>query len=176
MADHQKPKQRTRADWGAAKAAYVALDATERTFAGIAREFRVSSVTVRKHAHADGWVEAAVEADNTAAAAALARGVRSREQRNELFLRIADKAFQKALEKLTSDELEVRLADLPALGKHAELILGEATDRVSFSELQEALGVVMAIAVEAITGGWQVPVFLTRVRERIGAIEAKAAA
>ena len=169
VAVNAKPKQRTRVDWGAAKAAYVALGPTERTFAGIARELRVHAVTVRKYAHRDGWIEAADKADADAAAKSLSQGIKTREERNTQFLRIVDLANKRALEKLTLNELEVRLADLPALGKHAELILGEATDRVSFAELQEALGVVIALAIAELPRKAQ-GAFLAKVRARLGAI------
>lgn len=169
VAKTAKPKQRTRVDWGQAKAFYVSLDTTERSFARVAREYRVSALTVRKHAHAEGWVEVAAEADQAAADGALRGVVKSREERNLQFLRIVDLANKRALDKLTLDQLEVRLADLPALGKHAELILGEATDRVSFAELQEALGVVIALAIDELPRKARAA-FLEKVRARLGAI------
>lgn len=169
VAETAKPKQRTRVDWGLAKAFYVGLSPTERSYARVGREFRVSSVTVRKHAHRDGWVEAAEKADGDAAAKALTGALKSRDERNAQFLRIVDLANQSALDKLTKNELDVRLADLPALGKHAELILGEATDRVSFAELQEALGVVISLAVAELPKKAR-EAFLEKVRTRLGAI------
>lgn len=169
VAVNAKPRQRTRVDWGQAKAFYVALSPTERTFAGVAREFRVSSVTVRKHAHADGWVEAAEAADAGAANKALAAAIKTREQRVDAVLRLTDLAVDTAHTKLKADVLDVKLADIPGLVKVSELLLGEATDRVSFAELQEALGVVLTIATEYVPKKARGE-FLTAVRARLGAI------
>jgi hypothetical protein len=55
------------------------------------------------------------------------------------------------------------------LVKLGELLLGEATDRVSFGELQEALGVIVALAVEYVPDDARAE-FLERVRGRLGEI------
>src|SRR5690242_15407315 len=82
--------QRTRVDWGAAKAFYVALGPTERSLARVHREFGVSEVTVQKWAKRDGWEAAAAEADAQAGQVALDRAVRTRSERTEAVLKLVD--------------------------------------------------------------------------------------
>lgn len=167
MADADTPRRGT--DWNQARDFWLALDPPVRTSAAVARQFGISEARVRFIAKRDGWRDIAADIDAQALERVKERVILSREERNAQFLRIVDLANVRALEKLTKGELEVRLADLPALGKHAELVLGEATDRVSFGELQEALGVVMAIAVEFVPRKSRAE-FLARVRERLGQV------
>jgi len=148
VAEHPKPKQRTRADWGAAKAFYVGLGPVERSYARVGREFRVSSVTVRKHAHREGWEQAALDADQSAAATALRAAFRNREANTSAVLKLRDLAVDASTTEIEGGA-SVRLADVAALVKVGELLLGEATDRTALmdqGEVQEALGVLMQLS------------------------------
>lgn len=137
--------QKTRIDWGAAKAFYIGLPPTERSFARVAREFPVSSKTVRKHAHDDGWIEAAADADRQANEAAIRKAVRSRSERVANSLRFVDDFLDVAKAKLKAGDLDVRASDVPPLVKLAELLEGEATDRIQVGEVR-ALIVQVTIA------------------------------
>lgn len=162
-----KPNRRG-TDWIAARDFWLALD-PPRSFQPIAKQFAISAQRVGFVARRDGWQAIADDLDAKALEAVKNRVVLSREERNAKFLQIVDLANEQAFDKLTAKQLEVRLADLPALGKHAELILGEATDRVSFAELQEALGVVIALAIDELPKKAR-SAFLAKVRARLGAI------
>lgn len=162
----QQPKRGT--DWTAARDFWLALD-PPRSSQPVADQFQVSRTRVNFVRKRDGWDAIAAEIDAKALSNVKDRLVLSREERNAKFLQIVDLANKRAFDKLTADQLEVRLADLPALGKHAELILGEATDRVSFAELQEALGVVIALAIAELPKKARAA-FLKKVRARLGAI------
>lgn len=147
MARNTSP-QKTRADWGAAKARFVELGPQERTFLRIAREFSVSTVTVRKHAHRDGWLAAAEEADAAAAQAALAGAIKTRAQRVQDILKITDRLVDHFIEEAASKAAEASYLDLERMMKLAELVEGEATDRFSFAEVQSTLVVVMSAGPE----------------------------
>ena len=56
--------------------------------------------------------------------------VKSRDRHVLDALRVRDLAFERTIEELVSRTLEVKLSDLPAIGRYAELLTGEATDRV----------------------------------------------
>jgi hypothetical protein len=172
--DATQPK-RPPTDWIAARDFWLALPHPRR-LAAVAREYGISEARVRFIAKRDNWQGILADIEARALRRTSERIVRSRDERTKAMLALTDLTIETAFDHLTAGSLDVRLADIPGLVRTCELLLGEATDRVSFVELQEALGVVMAISVEAITGGWPVPAFLERVRERIGAIEAQVAA
>jgi hypothetical protein len=64
----------------------------------------------------------------------------------------------------------VRFSDVPQFGKHAELILGEATERIDPGEAQDAYSELLQTCIAAINEGWSVSEFLERVRGRLGEI------
>ncbi|MFL5911432.1 MAG: hypothetical protein ACJ768_12760 [Gaiellaceae bacterium] len=163
-----QPKRRG-TDWIAARDFWLALDPGVRSYGAVAHQFGITDTRVRYVAKRDGWAEHAADLDEKALESLKRRVIKTRDERNEIFLRIVDAANEQALDKLTAKQLEVRLSDLPALGKHAELILGEATDRISFAELQEALGVVLTIATRFVPKRSRAE-FLAAVRERLGQI------
>lgn len=173
MASTPKPTKTTRTDWGAAKALYIQLGPDVRSYVEVSRRLRVSSVTVRKYAKRDQWVKAAADADANAARKALAGARRSREERVTKMLKIVDRAFDRFEDDI--DVLDLRLADLPHLGKFAELLEGEATDRVSFGELQEALSMTVATMMDFVPKAKR-PDALAAIRAKLGASgEAQAA-
>lgn len=169
MAKTRTP-QRTRCDWGAAKARYVELGPDERSFARIAREYRVTSLTVRKHAHRDGWLAAADEADTAAADAALAGAIKTRAQRVQDILKITDGLVDHFIDAAASKAADASYLDLERMMKLAELVEGEATDRISVAEVQSALVVVMVagpeLLAELTSAGLKGPALLRAFKER----------
>jgi hypothetical protein len=137
-----KPSPRARIDWGAAKAFFVAMN-PPRTRAAVARRFNVSVAAVRNHATAEGWDDAAAAADMQAAEKALRRAVKTREQRVEAVLRITDRLIDHFDENIDSKAVDADFGDLERMAKLTELLTGEATDRLSLSEVQGALVIVM---------------------------------
>lgn len=140
------PPQRTRVDWGAAKAFYVALPPTERSFARVAREYRVTALTVRKHAHAEGWVEAAARVDEDSAAKAMAAALRTIDQRNARTIELTEALRDRALEKLEEVDVNVAVRALPRYVQLEQLIAGEATARVEVGDVQAIITAVFAVA------------------------------
>ena len=130
-----------RIDWGAAKAAYVADP--KRSFETVARQFRVSGVSVRKHAHREGWITAAEKFDAETVERALKAAGLTRDQHITRAVLVRDEAFAIGLERLLDRTLDVKLADLPAIGKYVELLSGEATDRVELGEVREFVGILL---------------------------------
>lgn len=160
-------------DWVAAEAFWLGLD-PPRPFSRVAKRFTVSVSRVARVAKRDNWAAKAEEIDRKAAARAQGRIVRSREERVAKVLGIVDGLLDRYDTNL--DGLELRPSDIPHLTKLAELLVGEATDRMSFGEVQEALSVVIGLGVQALQEGWPVERFLAAVRERLGSIgEADAA-
>lgn len=137
---------RTRINWGAARARYVALDRHERTYARIAAEFGVSDVSVRKWARREGWAALAASEDAKSANTHLRHAVKTRDARVAATLRIVDGVLDSFVDDLDARAREAKLADLPALVRLAELLEGEATDRVELGEVQLVIQAVMAAA------------------------------
>lgn len=138
------PPQRTRIDWGAAKARYVALGADGRSYLRIAREFKVSEVTVRKWARRDSWVAAAAAADAKSAAKELAKAQRTIEQRNARTVELTEALRDRAIEKLDEVDPNVAVRALPRYLTLEQLLAGEATSRPEL-ELGEVQAIVMAV-------------------------------
>lgn len=140
------PPQRTRVDWGVAKARYIELGADERSYARIHREFGVSEVTVQKWAKRDGWVEAAREADEKAAAAVMAKAVKSIEERNVRTIQVAEKLRTIVLDEDTVIDPNVAARSLPRYVALEQLIAGEATARVELGDVQAIVTAVFTVA------------------------------
>lgn len=142
------PPQRTRIDWGVAKARYVALGSDERSYLRIAREFKVSEVTVRKWARRDGWVEAAAKADAESAAKELAKAQRTIEQRNARTVELTEKLRDLAIAKVGVGEVDPNVAvrALPRYVQLEQLIAGEATARVELGDVQAIVTAVFTVA------------------------------
>lgn len=142
--------QRTRADWGAAKARYIELGPQERSFERIAREYRVTGLTVRKHAHRDGWVEAAAAADQAAADAVAKQAVRSRVKMAEQNARIYGKLLDLGERRIdvgdVTDEFVARM--LAQTSRDFRLDAGEATDNIAIDQVQEGFRVQQSSAYE----------------------------
>ena len=132
---------RRRIDWQAAKAVFVG-DPT-RSFAKVARQFGVSEAAVRKHAKAEAWEDAAHGFDAEAEQRAMRAQVKTRDRHFLEAARVRDEAFAITLKRLLDESLEVKLSDLPAIGKYVELLSGEATDRVEVSEVREFIGLLL---------------------------------
>lgn len=169
----KRPSIRARIDWGAALAFFVALD-PPRTRAAVARQFGVSEAAVRKHATDEGWDDVAAEADMQAAEHALAKAVKTREQRVSALLRITDRLIDYVDENLEAKAAEATFLDVERMAKLSELLLGEATDRVAASEVQHALVLVMSagpeLAAELVAAGLKGEQLVRAFRERYPAI------
>ena len=145
-----RPSTRARIDWGAARAFFVAMD-PPRAYSAVARRFAVSVTAVRTHARAEAWAEHAAEADRLAAEKALAGAVKTREQRVASLLRITDRLIDHFEANVEEKATEATFLDVERMGKLAELLVGEATDRISVSEVQAALVVVMSAGPELLS-------------------------
>jgi hypothetical protein len=160
-------------DWNEARDFWLALD-PPRSYETVARQFGVSGTRVRFVAKRDNWAEPAARIDAEALARVQRRIVLSREQRVAKTLSIVDGALAHFDENLEERVREAKLADVPGLVKLAELLIGEATDRMSFAEVQEALGVVIDLAVEFLPAESKLA-FIAAVRERLGGAGSEAA-
>jgi hypothetical protein len=141
-----RPSIRARIDWGAALAFFVALD-PPRTRAAVARQFGVSEAAVRKHATDEGWDDIAAQADMRAAEKALAKAVKTREQRVNDLLRLTDRLIDHFVDDdhFTAKAADASFLDLERMAKLTELLLGEATDRIATSEVQQAFVVLIGL-------------------------------
>jgi tRNA A37 N6-isopentenylltransferase MiaA len=138
--------RRPRIDWAAALAYFLALPPHQRTFASVAARFGVSDTAVRNHARKHGWDAAAAELDRQAAADAMRKARRTRAQRIEQALRLVDGTMDAFEEHLPAKAAEAKISDLPALVKLAELLEGEATDRIDVSQARALVNVVFQVA------------------------------
>ena len=138
--------RRQRTDWAAALAYWLALPVHERTYSRVATHFRVSPHAVGNHARKHRWEDAAAEVDRQAAAEAVRKARRSRSARIEQALRLVDGTMDFFEEKLPEKAADARLSDLPALVKLAELLEGEATDRVDLGQVRAVLVAVVQVA------------------------------
>jgi len=162
-------------DWDAAFAYYAALGST-RTFRHVREHMGVGQRTVERAAIRLNWKARIAEHDREVAAQVDRTLVRDRSLRVADTLRIIDASRLKFAANLREQTFRLTGSDFVGLIKLEQLLEGEATDRVSVVELQEAIGLVMAVAIRYIEKKDQT-VFLNEVRGRIGtAIEAKAAA
>lgn len=162
----EQPEKRRGTNWVEARDYWLALD-LPRSFESVARTFAVSAQRVGFIARRDRWAEIAADVDARALEQSKRRAVRTRADRVTKVLGIIDGLVDRYDAELA--ELELKPADLDRVVKLGELLEGEATDRVSFAELQEALGSVMAIAVEFVPAARRAE-FLSRVRDRLGSV------
>jgi len=141
---------RRRIDWIAAKATFIG-DPT-RSFSKVARRFSVSVPAVRKHAKADNWEAEALKFDRDASERALRAQAKTRDEHITRAMLVRDKSFERMIADLDSDGSDVRVsvADLAAIGKYVELLLGEATERPDYGpeDVQRILTIVLALGVK----------------------------
>jgi hypothetical protein len=115
-----------------------------RTYAEVARRVGVSETTIRRVARSDRWEEQLAASNQRA----VAKVVRRREERIAAFARIADGLSDHFEENLEAKAAAATFTDLERMAKLVELLMGEATDRVSFSEAQSFVGEVLKLAVK----------------------------
>lgn len=163
----EQPKRRG-TNWHEARDYWLALD-PPRSFETVAKAFAVSAQRVGFIARRDSWAKLGADVDRRALEQATRRIVLSRADRVTKVLGIVDGALAHFDAELEAKAADAKLADLPGLVKLAELLVGEATERMEFAEVQEALGSVMAIAVELLPVGKRAE-FLSRVREQLGSV------
>lgn len=152
-----------RTNWQAARAYYLALPLTKRTFAEVGRRFQVSDVRVGQVARSQGWVEEAAKVDERIEKRAISLLVRNRAERLARTLEVADRYTDLVLAQIPLDangqidvskipaealgRIDQVVEKMPGLFKMAELAAGEATDRVAIAELQPVLVAFAKIAV-----------------------------
>lgn len=125
-----------RVNWEAAWAYYAALPPERRQFSAVAARFGVSDTAVRKQAIARGWLERIREVDTRTRGKVENVIVRDRAREITKTLEIIALAESELLGRPRAGGAEVRLADLPALVRLRELLLGEATERVQVGEVK----------------------------------------
>ena len=163
-----------RIDWAAAEIWFFADPG--RSLADVAREFGVSDTAVYKHAKSGNWPARRRDMETKARSNAEARVARSREDRIAKVLQVVDLVVDSVFEDLVPAEegAEPRVrpdyAKLPEFVKLAELLSGEATDRVSFDEMQTALRTVFQVAAKYVPKAKRAE-FLAEVNEALGASE-----
>lgn len=152
------PRPKTRIDWGVALAAYVAAGPEHRSYGAVAKEWRLSETTVRKHAAGGkcrccplaGWDAIAGEIDRKAASQALTKAAKTRTERAMQALRIADGYLDGIEANLEAKVAESKLSDMPAIVKLAELLEGEATERIDPGQVQQVLALVLRIGAKGL--------------------------
>lgn len=148
-------------NWDAARAYFLALPASKRTYAAVARRFDVSRERVGQVAKDAGWAKTAETIDARVERKAITQVVRNRAERLARTLDVFDRASDLALELLPvkadgsvdtkaiaqMPRVDQILEKIPGLFKMAELAAGEATDRVSIADVQPVLVAFARIAV-----------------------------
>lgn len=122
-------QQRQRVDWEAAEAFYLGLAPPQRHYGAVARQFRVSETSVGKHARRRQWIAKAADIDQQAGASAQRKALRTREQRVEQALRVADLVIDQAHDDLANGKVRASYERVPEFVKLAELLVGQATNR-----------------------------------------------
>jgi hypothetical protein len=132
-----------RIDWGEARTFFFELGPT-RTYSAVSKQFGVSDTAVGQHARKHGWKDAAFEYDRAVEETAASKSVRGRAARVAQSLRVVDKFLDRY--ETEADQLDLKVGDLPGIVKLAELLEGEATDRVSVGEVQGVIRTVFLVA------------------------------
>lgn len=149
-------------DWAEAEAFYLAAAPTERTFAHVARRFKVSDVRVGQVARDRRWKEKALEVDRLADEASITLAVRTRSARIKKTLGVIDRMLDRYTANVNA--LELKPSDLPQLVKLAELLVGEPTDRVEVSIVRRVFALLVERAGRFVPAE-QRPAFLVEMRE-----------
>jgi hypothetical protein len=123
-------------DWGKAFAFYAALPPGERGYPAVAHRFPVSLTSVKKHARDEHWRERAAAIDHEAAKQAEKKVGRTRSEQIESTLKVTD-AMRVSYAKQLAEGDRVRGVDLAQMLRVEALLVGEATERVELSELQD---------------------------------------
>lgn len=148
-------------NWQAAKAYYLALPPSRRTYAEVARRFKISPERVGQIGRSHGWVAEAEKTDERVERRAITTIVRNRAERLARTLELYDRASDLTLTMLPLNadgsidikaikempRIDQMLEKIPGLFKMAELAAGEATDRVSIADVQPVLIAFARIAV-----------------------------
>jgi hypothetical protein len=159
-----KQRRTGRVDWDEARDFWLALD-PPRPFGTVAERFTVSVQRVRFIAKRESWAELAADVDARTLEQAKQRIVRSRAERVRKTLGIVDGLLDRYDQQL--DVLELKPADLDRLVKLAELLEGEATDRITVGEAQQGFAVLLTIAARYVPKQRR-QAFLAEVRDSIG--------
>lgn len=123
-------KGRPKINWDEAFAYFCELEPQERSYGRVAERFEVSDSAVRKHAAPERWEERARELDKRALSRALAKLETNRTNRITSILVTAQKVAVEVLRQVESGVLRPTIPDLVAIGRLAELVEGEPTERL----------------------------------------------
>lgn len=148
-------------DWIAARNSWLE-SGPPRSYAAVARQFRVSAERVRFVARRDGWHKLAADIDAAELERTKRRIVRSREERHHRIRELADAM----LDDLGDRASEAKWSDAPAWLRHLELIEGEPTDIISVADAKEQLLTLMGIAARHMQP-LERTAFLAEVREQL---------
>lgn len=133
-----RPGGRIRYDWDAAFDYYYSLG-HERSFAKVSEHLGCGPRTVERAARRRRWQERVIELDEKANAKAEDKLVRERADRVADTLRVIDAARVRFAGQLRTSAFRLTGSDFVGLMKLENLLDGEATDRIDFAEVKEAL-------------------------------------
>lgn len=131
-------------DHAAAFAIYLTLEPPNRTYAEVARRMGCSATSVERWARTLKWAEKLQAADERA----MAKSLKTREQRVADVLKLTDGLVDHFLVNQAPKAEAATFLDVERMVKLSELLVGEATDRVSLSEAQSFLQLVFAAALD----------------------------
>jgi hypothetical protein len=133
-----------RFDHAAALQLYIALDPPNRTYARVAQEVGASQTSVRRWAKQERWDERLHEAEERG----IRKALKTREKRVADVLALTDTLVDHFTANAAAKATEASFLDVERMVKLAELLTGEATDRVSLSEAQSFLQLVFQAALD----------------------------
>jgi hypothetical protein len=154
-------------NWDAAFAYYASLPPERRSRSRVASRFQVSPQRVSTVAVQRDWDARVAVIDRRARQRAETTIVRERSTEIAKTVEIVSLAEDELLKRLRAGQAEVRLADLPALVKLRELLLGGATQRIEVSEVRVALTAFLGVAIRHLPPERR-QVFLAEAREATG--------
>jgi hypothetical protein len=137
---------RSRISWDDAFTYYASLPRGRRSFGKVARKFGVSDTAVRNHAGRHGWRDRVAAIDAKTDERIAAKVVRSRSERVADVVNFADLYAQEVLSQLRAGDLPLSAAELVHVVKLAELLSGEATDRIQVHEVRVLVAATFELA------------------------------
>lgn len=133
-------------DWIAAKAFYLGLKASERSYGAVGREFGVSDTMVGRIAKRENWAEAAAKADSRRERILVAQSLRAADQRDAQHHRLLTGLLLAAEEDLERLAAELKPSDIPHIIRALRLVHGESTEHVEIRQVREYVVTVFRVA------------------------------